>query len=605
MTDAPHPRRTLLVVDDEADITVALTDLFEDRFRVRATTSPREALRWLAEDHSIAVILSDQRMPDMPGNIFLAEARKISDAESILLTGYADLSAVASAVNLGAISGYVPKPWESEALVAMVEAAAERVALRDALAFERGVYRALVDGSADAVSVIDTSLATLRGNAAYTLMVSARPDDESADRAALANGYSDSEREWTDNAGDSRWTRTQRIPFEGKQGKRYLLRIESDETERRLAERKLHQGEKLQSLGTLAGGIAHDFNNLLAIVVGNLDLAKRSLADPARLSKLLERAYDAAQRGTAVSRRLLSFSRHGNGDAKRFNPRDTIIDLSDLLSQAMQNRARIALDIDPETWPVKADPGQFELALLNLCINARDAMPGGGTVTIRTRNMRANPARLDFSDDHVWIAVVDQGDGISPEIQARIFEPFFTTKPHGVGTGLGLPIVRAMAQAAGGDVRIESELGDGATVAMWLPRCAADPTPLHVETEITVLRSLRVLVVEDDPELCTTIASQLGEMGHQTMSCASAEEAIKVASAAKFDLIVTDFALPGMNGRQLIELMATCQPATRSLLITGYAAGPQLVDQTVLMKPFTSQQLMSALAKLFADAPAR
>ena len=134
MTDSPHVRRTLLVVDDEAEITVALTDLFEDRYRVRATVSPREALEWLAADSSIAVILSDQRMPDMPGNVFLAEARKISNAESILLTGYADLSAVASAVNQGAISGYVHKPWEPEALIAMVDAAMERVGLRDALA---------------------------------------------------------------------------------------------------------------------------------------------------------------------------------------------------------------------------------------------------------------------------------------------------------------------------------------------------------------------------------------------------------------------------------------------------------------------------------------
>lgn len=603
MTDAPHARRTLLVVDDEAEITVALTDLFEDRYRVRATTSPREALGWLAEDPSIAVILSDQRMPDMPGNVFLAEARKISDAESILLTGYADLSAVASAVNQGAISGYVHKPWEPEALVAMVDAAAERIALRGALAFERSVYRALVDGSADAVSIVDATLATLRGNSAHDRLAAAQSGDEAADHAALTGGYSDSEREWTDATGDHRWTRTQRIPFTDEQGERYLLRIESDETERRLAERKLYQGEKLQALGTLAGGIAHDFNNLLAIVVGNLDLAKRSLDNPDRLGTLLDRALDAASRGTAVSRRLLSFSRQRDIAVESFDAGEAITGLADLLDQAMDGRAKIALELDEGLWPVRADPGQFELALVNLCINARDAMPDGGTIHIRARNVANDPADGDFRGDHVCIAVIDQGSGMTPELQARVFEPFFTTKPHGVGTGLGLPIVRSMAQAAGGDVRIESEVGKGSTISLWLPRSeAADRERPAPDPSVQPVRGLRVLLVEDDPALCTTIAAQLREMGHDVVAFGSAEAAIKEAGSTGFDVLITDFALPGINGADLIARIAEQRPGLPTLLITAYAESAESASYPVLTKPFASDDLREMIARIVNQA---
>lgn len=602
MTDAPKARRTLLVVDDEAEITVALTDLFEDRYRVRATTSPREALDWLREDPSIAVIVSDQRMPDMPGNVFLAEARKISDAESILLTGYADLSAVASAVNQGAISGYVHKPWEPEALVAMVDAAAERVALRDALTFERGVYRALVNGSADAVSVLDAGLGTLRGNAAHERLSEARSSDASADRAALADGYSDSEREWVDAGGDHRWTRTQRIPFEGERGERYLLRIESDETDRRLAERKLYQGEKLQALGTLAGGIAHDFNNLLAIVVGNLDLAKRSLDNPERLGTLLERALDAASRGTAVSRRLLSFSRQRDIAVESFDAGENIAGLADLLDQAMDGRSTIELELEDGLWSVRADPGQFELALVNLCINARDAMPDGGIVRIQAVNVPNDRARADFKGDHVRISVIDQGSGMTPELQERVFEPFFTTKPHGVGTGLGLPIVRSMAQAAGGDVRIESEEGRGSTISLWLPRSEDAHRDRPTSAPAQPVRDLRVLLVEDDPALCTTISAQLREMGHDVVAFGAAEAALDQSAQADFDVLITDFALPGMNGAELITRLTEQRPGLPTLLITAYAEYAESASYPVLTKPFASNDLQEMLARIIHDA---
>ncbi|MGN5373924.1 hybrid sensor histidine kinase/response regulator [Sphingomonas hankookensis] len=457
----------MLLVDDEPEILVALSDLLEDRYRILSTASPVEALEIVRDHPDIAVIVSDQRMPELTGSQFLTRARAMTDAEAILLTGYADLSAVVAALNDGAIGGYANKPWDAESLQAMIATAADRFALRQALAFERAAFRGLAEQSGDVVTILDDQGRVLRGDAAAPV--------DPRDLIAVANDALDAEDRHEPLPAGDRWTHIRRIPFRIG-GHRYLLKIERDDTDRRLAERRLHQSEKLEALGTLSGGIAHDFNNLLAAIIGNLELAERRIDDRERLRRYLGAANEAAGRGSAITRRLLSFSRQRDLAAEIFRPDDAIRSIEELIVRTAAGRIRVAYDFADPAWVVRTDVGQFELAMLNLAINARDAMDGDGTVRIGTANIDEVAAELPgFAGPFVRISVSDTGTGIDRAVRERVFEPFFTTKAQGAGTGLGLPMVRAMARAAGGDVTIDSEVGRGTSIHLWLPRCEERP----------------------------------------------------------------------------------------------------------------------------------
>jgi signal transduction histidine kinase len=603
------PRPVLLIVDDEAEIRVALEDLFEEEYRILSADSGKAALALIDAGHDIAVILSDQRMPEMPGHLFLAEARRRCRAEAILLTGYADLSAVISAVNDGAIGGYAHKPWELEALRTMVAAAADRYALRSALAFEQAVFAGLSERSADAISVLDAAGRVVRSNrGAYETV--AAPDD--LDVLAAGEPREDEVRH-EDPDGSVRWIRTQRIPFMVDGTRPHLLRIESDETERRLTEQKLHQAEKLTALGTLAGGIAHDFNNLLAALLGNLELATRAAAggvpDPARLARFLNNATEAARRGTGLTQRLLSFSRQRDLAAETFAPAAAMHAIEDLVVRSMAGRVTVRYAITDDLWPVRVDRGQFELALVNLCINARDAMPEGGEVLLSAGNVGADAALPEglATGDYVRIAVTDAGEGMSEAVRARVYEPFFTTKRPGEGTGLGLPMVHAMAEAAGGTTVIDSVEGAGTTVAIWLPR-ADEPMAAAEEgaQAAATAPALRVLLSEDDVQVRSVVTAYLTDLGHRVVPVENGPRALAVLSEdPAFDLLVTDFAMPGMSGLDLAAEVRTRWPALAVLLVTGFAdVGEHLVDMAVITKPFTRDDLRRHLAEAVARAGA-
>lgn len=598
-------RPRILLVDDEPDILVALGDLLEDDYDILSASSPLAALDLLAANPDISVIVSDQRMPEMPGNQFLARARTILPTEAILLTGYADLSAVISAVNEGAISGYAHKPWEPQALRAMIAAAAERHGLRAAIAFERAAFNALAERSPIGIALIDRAHRTLRSNALASRPAAGDPID-AADEDALAHGrYSEEECHQQGEGGD-RWTRIRRIPFGESAETRHLLRIEIDETERRLAEQRMHQAEKLQALGTLAGGIAHDFNNLLAVILGNLELAATRRDDPVRLERYLANAREAATRGSAVSRRLLAFTRQRDLAAETFDPAEALRGIEDLIVRAMAGRVTITLDGGAGIGLIRCDPGQFELAIVNLCINARDAMPDGGDIRIETRiaDSGAVPARLG-AGPFVSISVIDRGVGMDGALQARVFEPFFTTKPRGEGTGLGLPMARSMARALGGDVVIASTPGEGTRVTLLLPQVGEAAATVHGAAELAAVPPQRILLVEDDPEVAAMLADHLRAGGHRIVETRSAIHATRILEGdAGFGLLVTDFAMPERTGIELAQEVAQRWPALPILLITGFAeVEGNLPELTVLSKPFTADQLNAALARALARVP--
>lgn len=592
----------VLVVDDEQEILVALEDLLEDRYRLLSSTSPVAALEIVKANPDLAVIISDQRMPEMPGNVFLARARPYSDADAILLTGYADLSAVVSAVNEGAISGYAAKPWEPEALRAMVAAAAERQKLRAALRFEQSAFLGLMQASADQISVLDRHHRLIRGN--HDRVENATADDvRDKDEAALASGsYSEEDLQSGGEDEDERWTRVRRIPFGASDSDRHLLKIESDETDRRLAARRLHQAEKLQALGTLAGGIAHDFNNLLAAILGNLELAERSLDKPDRLTRFLANARSAAGRGSAITRRLLSFSRQRDLAAETFRPDEAIRDLEELVARTMAGRVSLTLDLQAD-GAIHADPGQFELAIVNLCINARDAMANGGEIVISSARAPA-PPELAHAGDCIRIAVRDNGAGIPEHLRDRVFEPFFTTKPHGEGTGLGLPMVRAMAEASGGTVTIDSRVGEGTTVTLWFPRLEPVEAAAAVAAQAAETPSLRVLAVEDDAEVRAVLVAHLTGAGHQVIEADGAQAALHaLESDTAIDLLVTDYAMPDISGLDLYRVASERRPGLPAILVTGFAdVEDGSVPLPVLTKPFTGDQLKATIARVLAPA---
>jgi PAS domain S-box-containing protein len=485
-------RGTILIVDDEPEILTALRDLLEDEFDVWSAISPISALEILADEPSISVIVSDQRMPEMTGDVFLSKAKEISDAQTILLTGYADLSAVVNAVNNGRISAYMQKPWEPALMLSMVGNAHEQCELRRLLAEEQALLRGLMDGSQDAVAFKDAAGRFVRLNRVKAEALGLPPaaalmhregelvgSTEEAKRIAegeaeaLAAGQAVERMEERGPALSPRFVQVTRVPIPGKDGKtRYLAVLEHDVTDRRIMENRLHQAEKMQALGTMAGGVAHDFNNLLTAILGSLELAVRRNNGDARLQRLLENATLAAERGTALTQRLLTFSRQRDLALRSVEPNQVIDEMQDLILRSIGPGIVVGKDLDTDLWLAHVDPDQLELALLNLCINARDALEGQGSLTLLTRNMQvAAEDGLDLAPgDYVVVAVKDSGPGIPPEVLARVFEPFFTTKPVGKGTGLGLSMVYGLAQQSGGLARVICPEGGGTTVEIILPR---------------------------------------------------------------------------------------------------------------------------------------
>jgi PAS domain S-box-containing protein len=612
-------RATILLVDDESEILTALTDLLEDEYEVVSTTRPEQALKMLAGGLRPAVILSDQRMPGLTGDAFLERARAYSDAEALLLTGYAELDAVVGALNRGRIAGYTPKPWEPAGLLAMVAAARDRHGLRQALATERALLRGLLDNLPDQLSFKDRNGRFLRLNAAKAASLGStveaclgRCEAEflspaeaerlaRAERAAAVEGaVSELVEQHGGEDGTVRWMQASRIPL----GDGVLVTIARDVTEARQMEQRLRQADKMQALGTMAGGIAHDFNNLLTAILGSLHLAGRRVRDAPDLQRLLRNATMAAERGSALTRRLLSFSRQNDLTLRTVSVNRLIIGMGDLLARTLGGTVEVRrrLSADPDT--ARVDPDQLELALLNLCINARDAMPAGGAITLTTQTvaLEAEEVAEVPAGSYVRVSVADSGTGMTPEVLARVFEPFFTTKDIGKGTGLGLPMVYGLVRQSGGGVTIDSAPGEGTRVTLYLPSGGEETGGERGDEEETpaTQNPVRVLVVDDDATVREVTAGFLSDLGHETVEAADGDAALRVLEDdPSVRLMVADFAMPRMTGAELSERARAMRPDLPILLVTGYAELAKLAaDIPVLHKPYRQADLAEQVAML-------
>ena len=393
-----------------------------------------------------------------------------------------------------------------------------------------------------------------------------------------------------------------------------------DITEQRAIEDALRQSQKMEAVGQLTGGLAHDFNNLLTGITGCLDLIRTRLSQGRfdSVDRYVIAAQSAATRAAALTHRLLAFSRRQTLDPKPIDANQLVRGMEDLLERTVGPEIVVDVDLSDGLWTVLVDPSQLENALLNLCINARDAMPAGGRLSIATTNARFAPGTAGERDrpagDFVVLAVTDTGTGMTPEVVARIFDPFFTTKPLGQGTGLGLSMIYGFARQSGGEVRVQSSVGTGTTMQIFLPRHDAAPERLDAAADVPVAagsaKSERILVVDDDPTIRVLVGEVLQDFGYDVLEAMDGPSGLKhLQSDDAIALLVTDVGLPGgMNGRQLAEAGRTLRPGLPVLFITGHAENVVLdhhhlaAGMQVLVKPFAMDVLTRRVQTLLQES---
>ncbi len=396
----------------------------------------------------------------------------------------------------------------------------------------------------------------------------------------------------------------------------YIYMVGRDVSAQREAEEQLRQAQKMEAVGQLTGGIAHDFNNLLQGIKGSLELLGKRLArgETSGLERFISIAAEAADRAAALTHRLLAFSRRQPLNPKPVEVNPHIASIEMLLRRTLGEHSKLRLELQEDLWRVLCDPNQLENALLNLAINARDAMPEGGRLSIRTGNAtfgKAAPGGL-APGEYVCIDVADTGVGMDADTLAKVFEPFFTTKPVGLGTGLGLSMIYGFARQSNGHVEIDSAPGRGATVRLYLPRHDGEPEDELAEEEEAAAHdetpgSETVLVVEDEPLVRGLIVEMLAGLGYTALEAAGGPAGLEILqSRQRIDLLITDVGLPGLNGRQIAEAARLRRPGLKILFITGYAEtvvigeGRLEPGMDLMPKPFTMEALAARVRQILA-----
>lgn len=382
------------------------------------------------------------------------------------------------------------------------------------------------------------------------------------------------------------------------------------------AEAQLRQSQKMEAVGQLTGGIAHDFNNMLTGIMGALDIIRRRLASGKLdgVERFMDAATVSAQRAAGLIHRLLAFSRRQPLDRKPIDVRQLILNMRELLDRSLGEQIQLLVKPAPDSWVAITDANQLENALLNLAINARDAMPNGGQLSIETRNVTLVAGEvpglaIQRQQDFIAISVRDTGTGMSAEVLEKVFEPFFTTKPLGQGTGLGLSMVYGFAQQSGGGVDVKSSLGQGTSITLYLPRSfMASEAEVRHSFHVPQGAGEKVLVVEDDPSVRLLVVEVLQDLGYSAIEAVNADMALaELRQNVHFDLMITDVGLPGMNGRQLAEVARDISPGLKVLFITGYAANAVnksaflAEGMDMITKPFDLEQLALKIREMLAD----
>jgi signal transduction histidine kinase len=646
--ESPRPR--VLLVDDDPRNLLALREVLGDVAEIVTADSGAEALRQLLKDQ-FAVILLDVLMPGLDGYetaklvrsrdqtrdtpiIFLTAINK---EEAHLMRGY-DIGAVdfvfkpvdpvilrskvAVFVSLYEKTREIERNAKREQILLQerIEAQTERLrvdqALREAEERQALLLRSLplavfqIEADAEAPSFVAGDVTALTGFSVEELEEGhdtwprrIHPDDLSI-WSKWATTIGPLEYRWQHRDGNYRIFIDQRVPVSGRFG--VWVGTLRDITEQRRLQDQLLQAQKLDAIGKLTGGIAHDFNNLLASVLSGIGLLERQSNIDERGQKILAMMRHAAQQGTHLVNRMLTFSRRQHLQPEMISLPEAAKALDGMLAPVLGGLVTLRWDLDEGLWPAFVDSGELELALMNLVINARDAMPTGGTITVGGVNRHLTDSDGDLQPgDYVVISVSDTGSGIPPELLQRVLEPFFTTKEPGKGTGLGLSSVLGFAQQSGGGLRVYSEPGSGTVVEVWLPGSLVqnqqDARGATLEPEPVAAAGQRVLLVDDAVGLRDLTRMHLADAGYEVSCAASATEALELvhSSEESFDVIVTDYAMPSMSGLDLITSLRAIRPAWPAVIISGFAEQESIAqrppDVPLLAKPFTRTALLRAL----------
>ena len=662
-TERARRPRVLLVDDDERNL-LAVSSILEDLGEVVTARSGEEALRHLLKGE-FAVILLDVYMPGMDGYetaqiirgrdqtkgipiVFLSAVNKETEH---LLRGYAMgavdyvfkpvdpvilRSKVAVFVDLFDKSKEVERKarHEQALLDATLRANAERLhaeqELRRAEQRQAAIIQSLpmvlylepFDRSPRAPDYVSGDLQAITG---FTLdEVAERPEiwverlhPEDRDRVLACletrqeTGRFSVEYRWQAADGGYRHFLDQAVLLKDVDGRPLeFAGTLTDISEQRSLEGQLVQAQKMDAIGKLTGGIAHDFNNLLAAVIGGLSLLDKRAELAEEQQRILNMTKRAAEQGSELVRRLLAFARRQKLEPKPVDLGALQEAVWDLLTHTLGGLVNIEWKASDGDWKAFADQAQLELALVNLIINARDAMPAGGTVAVEVANRQlaeGNWAELP-AGDYVRLTVTDTGTGISADDLQKVMEPFFTTKEMGKGSGLGLSMVYGFAKQSNGAFRLSSKVGVGTTAELWLPRAplgapAAQRKQKHDEDRKPI-RPLRVLLVDDHPEVRSTTAALLADLGHSVTEAANGPDALRAIKEAdcKFDVMISDYAMPHQSGTEFLREAREYCPDVPGMIITGYAEAEAISDRPegieILLKPFTPAKLESALYRL-------
>ncbi len=506
--------------------------------------------------------------------------------------------------------------------------AVERQRDREILEKSEAYFRRLNENSLDIITILDAGGAILYESPSiqqvfgYTpdeyrgheLIEFVHPEDATSVKAAFANTLDDlrdtARLNFRFRRKDGEWRHVEGI------GKNLLsdpvvaaiVFNSRDITERRKLEEQFLQSQKVQAIGQLAGGVAHDFNNILTAIIGHADLMMQRIPSTDTLYANADEIQKAAHRAAGLTRQLLAFSRKQVLQPKVIDLNAVIADMNKMLQRLLGENIKLVTNADPQLGHVKADRGQMEQVLLNLAVNARDAMPKGGTLTIQTENVGLGPKSDAGAGDYVLVSVRDTGVGMSREVQARIFEPFFTTKELGKGTGLGLATCHGIVKQSCGHIGVFSELGKGTTFKVLLPR-VNEPLDLITATPQEAPRSSngheRVLLVEDEAMLRELAVTVLKTLGYEVLTAANgvqALEVVKTLNGMPLDLLITDVVMPEMGGPQLAEKLQPLYPKTQALFCSGYAedsviAGAEAAGR-FLQKPYTMATLGQKVRQL-------